>query len=53
MKNKLTPDDIRYRKKIHLKNLKRKYARLMQHGDCTEECIDLKADIDCLEKELQ
>lgn len=53
MKNKLTNNDICYRKKMHLKNLKRKYARLMQQGDCIEECIELKADIDYLEKEYK
>ena len=29
-----------------LRNLKRKYAKLIQHSDCMEETIEVKADID-------
>ena len=39
-------------RKTHLRNLKRKYAKMKQHPDLAEECIDLKADIDALEREL-
>lgn len=35
-----------------LRNLKRKYAKLVQHGDLAEEAIELKADIDQIEREL-
>lgn len=35
-----------------LRNLKRKYAKVIQHSDLIEEAIDLKADIDSIEKEL-
>lgn len=36
-----------------LRNLKRKYAKIIQHADLGEEAIELKADIDTLEKELK
>ena len=35
-----------------LRNLKRKYARMIQHSDLVEDCIDLKCEIDSLEREL-
>ena len=35
-----------------LRNLKRQYAKTIQHGDLVEEAIDLKADIDNIEREL-
>ena len=36
-----------------LRNLKRRYARVIQHPDQTEHAIELKADIDGIERELQ
>ena len=36
-----------------LRNLKRKYAKLIQHADLIEECIEIKADIDAVERELK
>lgn len=36
-----------------LRNLKRKYAKMIQHPDLNEECIDLKCEIDALERELR
>ena len=39
-------------KQTRLRNLKRRYTKLIQHPDCREECIELKADIDSLEREL-
>ena len=36
-----------------LRNLKRKYSKMIQHPDLTEECIDLKAEIDGIERELK
>lgn len=36
-----------------LRNLKRKYAKLIQHADLTEEAIDCKAEIDGIERELK
>ena len=40
-------------KKTRLRNLKRKYAKMIEHSDMLEDCIELKADIDQLEKELK
>ena len=37
---------------VRLRNLKRRYARVKEHADLVEEAIELKADIDTLEKEL-
>ena len=36
-----------------LRNLKRKYSRLKEHPDFIEECIELKAEIDGIQRELQ
>ena len=35
-----------------LRNLKREYARVIQHADLTEQAIELKAEIDGIEREL-
>jgi hypothetical protein len=35
-----------------LRNLRRKYAKMIQHPDLLEECIELKAEIDGIEREL-
>ena len=35
-----------------LRNLKRQYSKVIQHSDLVEEAIDLKADIDNIEREL-
>ena len=35
-----------------LRNLKREYAKVIQHSDLTETAIELKADIDTIEREL-
>ena len=35
-----------------LRNLKRKYTKVVQHADFAEEAIELKADIDAIEREL-
>ncbi len=39
--------------KARLRNMKRKYAKITQHADLGEEAIELKADIDSLEREIQ
>ena len=39
--------------KARRRNLKRKYAKLIQHSDCMEETIEVKADIDAVERELK
>jgi hypothetical protein len=38
--------------KTKLRNLKREYAKVIQHPDLTEHAIDLKAEIDGIEREL-
>ena len=35
-----------------LRNLKRKYAKMIQHADLLDECAELKTDIMHLENEL-
>ena len=35
-----------------LRNLKRKYAKLLQHSDLLEECREIKREIDSIENEL-
>ena len=35
-----------------LRNLKRKYAKIIQHADLGEEAIELKAEIDSIERTL-
>ena len=39
-------------KKTSLRNLKRRYAKLKEHPEFTDECILLKKEINSLEKEL-
>ena len=36
-----------------LRNLKRKYAKMQKNPDLVEECIELKAEIDGIERELR
>ena len=36
-----------------LRNLKRKYAKMIRHSDLVEECIELKAEIDSIDKEIK
>ena len=38
--------------KSKLRNLKRKYAKIIQHADFAEEAIELKAEIDGIERDL-
>lgn len=40
-------------KETRLRNLKRTYAKMIQHADLIEECIELKSEIDGLERELK
>ena len=35
-----------------LRNLKRKYSRIIQHSDLIEQAIELKAEIDGIEREV-
>ncbi|DBA59617.1 TPA_asm: hypothetical protein CBHJFHIM_00057 [Methanobrevibacter gottschalkii virus vir075] len=39
-------------KEIRLRNLERKHAKLIQHPDLLDECIELKRKINTLKKEL-
>ena len=39
--------------KVRMQNLKRKYAKVIEHAEMTEEAIDLKAEIDSIERELK
>ena len=48
----LSDKEKRVLNKTHLRNLKRRYSKLIQHPEFAEECIELKADIDALEKQL-
>ena len=49
----LSDKEKRVLKETRLKNLKRKYSKLIQHSDLTEEAIETKCDIDSLERELK
>lgn len=40
-------------KRTKLANLKREYARLIQHPEHIERCIDLKCEIDSLKRDLR
>lgn len=35
-----------------LRNMKRKYAKIIQHSDLKEDAIELKCEIDSIEREL-
>ena len=35
-----------------LRNLKRKYAKVIQHSDLKEDAIELKCEIDSIKREL-
>ena len=49
----LSKQEKKVMKQTRLRNLKRKYAKIIRHSDLTEHAIELKADIDQLEKELK
>ena len=49
----MTPEQEVVFKQTKLRNLKRRYSKIIQHPDLNEEAIDLKADIDHLERELK
>ena len=48
----LSEKEKRVYKETKLRNLKRKYSKMIRHADLLEECIELKCDIDALEREL-
>lgn len=39
--------------KTKLRNLERKYSKMIRHADLSEECIELKAEIDGIKRELK
>ena len=49
----MTPQEKKVYKETKLRNLERKYAKVIQHPDLGEEAIELKAEIDHLKKQLQ
>lgn len=48
----LSEKEKRALQQARIRNLKRKYSKLIQRPEMIEECIDLKSDIDALEREL-
>lgn len=49
----MAPNEKKIFLETKLRNLRRKYAKLIQHADCMEEAIETKADIDAVERELK
>ena len=49
----LTEKEQKVLMETRLRNLKRKYSKVLQHADLTEMAIELKAEIDGLEKEIE
>ena len=49
----LSEKETRVLKETRLRNMKRKYAKLVQHADLDEYAIELKCEIDGLERELK
>ena len=49
----MNKNEERVYKETKLRNLKRKYSKMFQHAELVEECIELKSEIDGLERELK
>lgn len=50
--NKPSEEELtRFREQIHLRNLKRKYSKIIQHADLIDEAIKIKKEIDLLESQ--
>ena len=49
----MKPNERKTLLNARLRNLKRKYARMKEHAELTEQAIELKADIDAVERELK
>ena len=49
----LTEKEQRVLKETQLRNLKRKYSKVIQHADLTDMALELKSEINTLEKEIQ
>ena len=48
----MKPEEKRVYLETRLRNLKRQYSKVLSHADLAEEAIELKADIDSIEREL-
>lgn len=48
----MTPKEKKVYKETRLRNLERKYAKVIQHSDLGEQAIELKAEIDKIKREL-
>ena len=48
----LSEKEVRVYKETRLRNLKRKYSKLIQYPEFIDDCTLLKTEIDGLEKEL-
>lgn len=49
----MTPKELKVYKETRLRNLERKYSKLIQHSDLTEQAIEVKAEMDSLRRELK
>ena len=49
----MTPHEQKIFLETRLRNLRRKYAKMIRHSDLVEECIELKAEIDAIDKEIK
>jgi len=50
--NKLSEEELtRFREQVNLRNLKRKYSKIIQHADLTDEALKVKKEIDTLESQ--
>ena len=48
----LNDKEKRVLEETHLRNLKRRYAKLIQHADLTDEALEVKKEIDFLEDKI-
>ena len=48
----LSKKEKRVLKETRLRNLEKKYSKLIQHADLTEQAIEVKAEMDSLRREL-
>jgi len=49
----MKPNERKAFLKVKLRNLKRKYAKVIEHAEMAEEAIELKAEIDSIEREIK
>ena len=49
----MTPKEKKVYKETKLRNLERKYSKLIQHPDLTEQAIEVKVEMDSLRRELK